>query len=244
MSTINVNVFETVRSNQYVGFIGSISFALLLAISSQIILPLSFSPVPITLQTAIVLASGFVLGSKYGPLSTVLYLILGAVGLPFFAGNKSGIEHLFGSTSGYLFGFIIASYFSGKSSEMRRSRNNKGLIMISITSTAIIYLFGLIGLIITLNLSVVKAIEIGLLPFIPGDVFKLILVLIVTKPLLPNEETKIDQKEFKSKINRAIASFVILVVYILYLFSNGFQSPRNLMIVSPLIALMIYYLNR
>ena len=69
--------------------------------------------VPFTLQTAAVALSGYVLGEKYGTISTILYVLLGTIGVPVFAGMSAGPGVLFGATGGYIFGFIFMTFLCG-----------------------------------------------------------------------------------------------------------------------------------
>ena len=84
--------------------------SLLVAALAQIIIPLPFTPVPLTGQTFAVLLVGAALGSKRGLASMLLYIIEGALGFPFFAGGASGLHVLIGATAGYLVGFVAAAY--------------------------------------------------------------------------------------------------------------------------------------
>jgi biotin transport system substrate-specific component len=70
-------------------------------------------PVPFTLQTFFVLMSGLLLGPKYGPLSQVLYVVLGLIGLPIFAGGMGGLQQVFSPSFGFLLGFIAESWLAG-----------------------------------------------------------------------------------------------------------------------------------
>ncbi len=88
-------------------------FAALTAAVSPIKIPLGFTPVPITLQTLMVLLSGALLGANLGALSQFLYVLVGALGLPVFAGGSSGFGALFGPTGGYLISYPIAAYVVG-----------------------------------------------------------------------------------------------------------------------------------
>ncbi|QQS37839.1 MAG: biotin transporter BioY [Ignavibacteriales bacterium] len=93
---------------------GVLSFALLTAVAAQIAIPVK--PVPFTLQTMIVLLSGAVLGAKKGFYSQVIYLTLGAIGLPVFAQTPDatfGIARLIGPTGGYLLAFPLAAFLIG-----------------------------------------------------------------------------------------------------------------------------------
>lgn len=101
------------------GMVFAALFAALTAAVAWFKIPLPFTPVPITLQTLAVLLSGAMLGSYYGALSMMIYLALGALGLPVFAGGSSGIGALLGPTGGYLFSYPIASFVIGKMLEKK-----------------------------------------------------------------------------------------------------------------------------
>src|SRR3990167_11158071 len=87
--------------------------SLITALSAQITILLPFTPVPITGQTFAVLLSGGLLGSRLGMASQLLYLVVGGMGLPFFAGGDGGVTVFMGSNAGYLVGFPIAAYIVG-----------------------------------------------------------------------------------------------------------------------------------
>jgi biotin transport system substrate-specific component len=159
-------------------------FAVLISIGSYIYIPIPFTPIPITLQLFFVILSGILLGPIYGFLSTFIFLILGAIGLPVFAGGGSGIGHIFGKTGGYLFGFLIASFLSGYLFKL-----NKKLLPISIFSGIfIVHLFGTLYLSYILKISLYRAFLIGSLPFLLVDVVKGSLVYIFTIILIKNSE--------------------------------------------------------
>jgi len=88
-------------------------FAVLTALGAYIIIPLPFTPVPITMQTFFVYLAAAILGSRLGTLSMVIYLCLGVAGLPVFHGGLAGFGVLGGPTGGYIFGFILGSYVIG-----------------------------------------------------------------------------------------------------------------------------------
>ncbi|MCH8992280.1 MAG: biotin transporter BioY, partial [Acidobacteria bacterium] len=96
-----------------------VGFALFIAATAQIRIPLPGTPVPITGQTLGVLLTGAALGSIAGTSSLLLYISLGAVGLPFYAGGTSGWGRLTGATFGYFIGFIVAAWVVGWFSEHR-----------------------------------------------------------------------------------------------------------------------------
>ena len=108
------NVFERIEdASTATKLLMSLMMACFTGIMAQIIIPLPWTPVPITAQTFAVLCSGLLLGKKYGCLSQILYVVLGIAFIPWFGGMTGGIEVLLGSTGGFLIGFIIASYFIG-----------------------------------------------------------------------------------------------------------------------------------
>lgn len=88
-------------------------FAALMAICSFISIPLGFTPVPVNLATLGVFLAGGLLGKKYGTLSLTVYVVLGAVGVPVFAGFRGGLSVLVGPTGGYIFGYIAAAFLIG-----------------------------------------------------------------------------------------------------------------------------------
>ncbi|MBR9699518.1 biotin transporter BioY [Candidatus Woesearchaeota archaeon] len=146
-------------------------FAALTAAVSPIRIPLGFTPVPITLQTLIVLLSGMVLGRNLGALSQIVYVIVGLIGLPVFSGGSSGFGVLFGPTGGFLFGFIAAAYVAGYLAERKRSFLT--LLISGAGGTITLYVFGIIGGMLTTELAL-PAILVGwVVPFIISDIIKL-----------------------------------------------------------------------
>ena len=151
-----------------------VSGSLLLAVLAQVSFPLPFTPVPLTGQTFGVLLIGAALGSKRGLASMLLYILEGGLGLPFFAGGASGWHVLVGATAGYLVGFVVAAYILGLLAEHGLERAIRTSFIPFFLGTLVIYLFGVAWLTILLG-SFSKAIVAGLLPFLVGDVIKLIL---------------------------------------------------------------------
>lgn len=150
-----------------------LSGALLTAVLAQVKIPLPFTPVPLTGQTFAVLLVGAALGSKRGAASMVLYMAVGALGLPVFAGGASGLTYLAGATLGYLIGFVAAAYLIGLLAEQGLERSVQTSILPFLVGTAVIYICGITWLTIVLG-SLSQAIAAGLLPFLIGDAIKLI----------------------------------------------------------------------
>ena len=148
--------------------------SLLIAVLAQISFPLPFTPVPLTGQTFGVLLLGAALGSKRGISSMLLYIMEGGLGLPFFALGASGWHVLAGATAGYLIGFVVAAYVIGLLAERGLERTVRTSFLPFLLGTLIIYTLGVTWLAILLG-SFSKAILVGLLPFLIGDVIKLVL---------------------------------------------------------------------
>jgi len=155
----------------------TVGFALLTAAAAQVRIPLGFTPVPITGQTFAVLLSGAALGATYGSASQLLYVALGAVGFPVFAGGDGGWSAVTGATGGYLVGFIIAAAVVGRLAERRQDRNVWSAVPAFLAGNAIIYLIGVPWLYnsvagITTGQAALAA---GFTPFIAGDLIKIVL---------------------------------------------------------------------
>ncbi len=154
----------------------AISGSILLALLARLSIPIPFSPIPITGQTFGILFLGAMLGSRIGTLSVVLYIFEGLIGLPVFAGGTMGFLYLLGPTGGYLIGFIPAVYLVGYLSERGWIANFSSTFLTMIIGTSVIFLFGISWLAVTAGFG--TAVSIGLYPYIPGAVIKIILATI------------------------------------------------------------------
>lgn len=146
--------------------------ALLVAAAAQVQVPLPFTPVPLSGQTLAVSLVGASLGARRGALSLVLYLLAGAVGLPFYAGGEGGLAPLLGPTVGYLVGFVGAAALIGAMAERRADRRPLTAFFSFLAGSAVIFACGVAGLMLTLDLSLSEALVQGVLPFLPGDLVK------------------------------------------------------------------------
>jgi biotin transport system substrate-specific component len=147
-------------------------FAALTAVGAFISIPLY--PVPLSLQTLFTLLAGMTLGSVMGASSQIIYVLLGVIGLPVFAGFKAGIGILFGPTGGFLFGFIISAYVIGRTIETIKEKNIFYYLLAGFAGTVIIYFIGVTQLSLVTGIGIKKALLIGALPFLPGDILKII----------------------------------------------------------------------
>ena len=131
------------------------------------------TPVPITGQTFGVLVAGGALGFRRGATSVLLYVLLGVVGLPFFAGHSGGTDVIFGVTGGYLIGFIFAGALVGRLAELGWDRHIGGSFGAMILGEIVIYAIGLPWLKVVGGLSWSDTIAFGLTPFLFWDAIKL-----------------------------------------------------------------------
>jgi len=147
--------------------------AALTALAAQWEIHLPFTPVPITGQTFAVLLTGAALGMTLGAAGQLLYVAAGAFGLPVYAGGAAGWEEArAGGTTGYLVGFIVAAAVVGYMAERRQDRTFPNMFTAFILGSFVIYFFGVIGLMLTFDMTVNEAIVAGVVPFVIGDLIK------------------------------------------------------------------------
>lgn len=152
-------------------------FAVLLSIFSLISLPLPFSPVPVTLQVFMIYLIVNLLGSYYGVLSCLLYLLLGAIGLPVFAGGSGGVSALIGPLGGFLFAFPLSALFGGTISRHVSDSRKRDAVLVVVAcavSLLLIYTIGPAWLWLSegSKMSLRDAYLVGAVPFVPFDIAK------------------------------------------------------------------------
>lgn len=152
--------------------------SLVIALAAQIAFPLPWSPVPVTAQTFAVLLVGATLGSRLGLAAVAAYLIEGALGLPVFApGGAPGLARFTGPTAGYLAGFALAAFAVGWLAERGWDRRSGRTALAMLAGEALIYLCGLLWL--ARFVPGDRLLEAGLLPFVPGEGFKIALAALL-----------------------------------------------------------------
>ena len=156
--------------------------AALTAVGAYIHVPIG--PVPIILSTLFAVLSGLLLGSRWGLVSMGLYLLVGAIGMPVFAGGKGGFAHFFGPTGGYLFGFALASWITGFISERSRGILTLDVFAVIIGSLAI-YALGVPWLKMVTHMSWPKTFMVGVVPFLIGDAIKAFVVIVLARSVRP-----------------------------------------------------------
>ena len=154
-------------------------FAALTAVAAWVTIPLPY--VPLTLQTFFVILAGALLGAYFGALSMIVYLLLGFVGLPVFSGGRSGLGVLAGSTGGYLVGFVLCAIIVGLLVERKKSPGFLWYCMSMAAGTLALYACGAAWLAVVMRWDIVQALIVGALPFVPGDIIKIIVAAFIAK---------------------------------------------------------------
>ncbi len=162
-------------------------FAALTAVFAWISIPLPFTPVPIVLSTLGVTLAGGLLGPKYGTLSMVVYVLLGAVGAPVFHNFTGGLGILTGPTGGYLIGYISYAFLTGFLVNRFAKKNLSfwNIALASIIGLLSCYLLGTAWIMISAGLTLPSALMLCIVPFIPGDLLKTVAAVLLIKRLRP-----------------------------------------------------------
>ncbi len=176
MELIKQNSQTKIIRSLIVIFFGSI----LLTISAKIKIP--FYPVPMTMQTFVVMLLGISFGGKVAIATVSLYLLEGIMGLPVFSNSPErgiGLAYFIGPTMGYLLGFLSASYLA---SLISKDDNQLVILFKLIISVSTIYLLGILwlGNVIGWDKPIF---ELGVMPFLLAEIFKIFLLVLLTKKL-------------------------------------------------------------
>ena len=177
MELIKQNSHSKIIKSLLVIFLGS----LILAISAKIKIP--FYPVPMTMQTFVVLFLGISLGYKVALATVGLYLLEGILGLPVFSNSPErgvGLAYFTGPTMGYLIGFLFACFFA---SFIKKNDNYLLIFLKLILSVSAIYILGILwlGALIGWDKPIF---ELGVMPFLIAEIFKITLLTVVAKKIL------------------------------------------------------------
>ena len=145
----------------------------LTALAAQLRFFVPGNPIPFTGQTAAVLLTGAALGSRLGTLSMLLYVALGAIGLPIYSDGTAGLDVLLGVTGGYLVGFVIAAAVVGWLAERGWDRTLPRSVLLMILGNLLIYAIGVPVLAVVAGMPATKAIQVGALTFVASDALKI-----------------------------------------------------------------------
>ena len=147
-------------------------FAGLTAALSYVAIPLPVSPVPVTGQTLGIMLAGLVLGPWWGAVSAGVYLAIGALGFPVFAGGRAGLGVLAGPTGGYLLGFVAGAWVTGLAASSRKPNLWTRVGAAILGGVGVVHLAGSLWLAEVTHRSLGQAFAIGSAPYIPGDLLK------------------------------------------------------------------------
>lgn len=154
-----------------------------LIVASYLVIPLPFAVVAISVQTLAVNLIALLLPPIEAGVSIVVYILLGAVGLPVFNGGNSGIGYLLGPTGGFFIGFLVVviliSVLKGKTYSFLRYT-----IVTVLVGVPVLYVFAVGWMVFVTGMSPAAAFSVGCLPFLPMDVVKCVLASLMAKPLL------------------------------------------------------------
>lgn len=163
--------------------VAMVTFALLTALGAYMTVRLPGTVVPVTMQTLFVSLSGLLLGARLGAASQVLYLAAGALGAPVFSGGALGLAYLLGPTGGYLLAFPAAAAVTGALASVlgeRRSLIDVVLLGFAIFVGTLVVFAGGAAHLALLTGDAGRAIEVGVLPFLVGDLAKVLVALLIT----------------------------------------------------------------
>lgn len=186
IDTYRYSIFKWLYESSFIHkFLLALCIACLTGLGAQIKIYIPFTPVPFTGQVFFVLLSGTLLG-RYGGLSQALYLGIGCLGVPWFAGMRGGFEVLIGITGGYIIGFIIASTLIGFFTEgCLKARLFKFQLPLMLIGIGIIYAVGAIQFSLIMHTDLQKTLILAVIPFIPLDIIKAFIASIVSTAILP-----------------------------------------------------------
>lgn len=168
-------------------------FAALTAVCTYISIPLGFTPVPVNLATLSVFLAGGILGMKYGTVSLMVYVLLGAVGLPVFSNFSGGPGVLMGPTGGYIAGYIAAAFIVGFICDRAFAASLSGpkktavCVLAMICGLAACYFLGTAWFMYSTGTGLIASLVACVIPFLIGDGLKIIaasLLVVRLRPLL------------------------------------------------------------
>lgn len=162
-------------------------FAALIGVLSYIAFPYPLSPAPVTLQVLGVFLAGIVLGPIWGGAAVVVYLVAGALGVPVFAMGQSGIGVLLSESVGFLLSFPIAAAVTGAIVHGGRetvdptTASTLRLLVAMTLATVVIYILGLVGFMIVLEMGPIEAFVVAGLVFLPGEAAKMAAAIAIVR---------------------------------------------------------------
>ncbi len=180
------------NNNKTLRYVFITLFAALISVGCFIRIPVGPGGIPIVLQNMLAILSGCILGGLDGAFSAILFVAAGAIGLPIFSGGKGGLAVITGPTGGFLVGYIlgplIAGLLIGRPSITEKSFSIQKLLQLTIAALSgyiMIYIPGVIYFMHLTGKPFAKTIAACVIPFIPGDLIKFILTVIIAAKIRP-----------------------------------------------------------
>ena len=178
-----VKSVEIVNDETVLNIVRTALFAAIMGAFSYVAFPYPLSPAPVTLQVLGVFLAGIMLGPIWGSLAMVLYVIAGALGVPVFSMGTAGIGAIVSQQGGYLLAFPVAAFVigwithGGRTITDPHARHPLRLLVAMIAGVVIIYLFGVLGMMVVLELTISEAVVMGALVFVPAEILKIVAAL-------------------------------------------------------------------
>lgn len=180
MSELETATTTTKRGGRTRAMVLCALFAALTAVGSQLAIPIQ--PIPINMAMLFVFLAGGLLGAKRAAVSMLVYVAIGAIGVPVFAGFRGGPQVLVGPTGGYILGYLVAAFVTGFAVD----KWGEKLWVIAgamVVGLALCYTFGTLWYLILTGKGLVPALMGCVVPFLPGDAAKIIVATLLTKAL-------------------------------------------------------------
>lgn len=171
-------------------------FTAIVCVISTLKLPFEVFGVPATLQTFVIAFAGFVLGYKKGTLSILIYIIIGAIGIPVFSGFTGGFSVILGVTGGFIIGFLFLGFFSGLGMKIKTPNNIVNIILrivLSIIGLLVCHFIGILAAAKYLGISIGASALAVSIPYLPKDIISIVIayfLAIAVKKAMAN--TKLD----------------------------------------------------
>ena len=179
-------------------------FAALISACAFVSIPVPGTPIPIVLQNMMVVLSGLLLGPVLGTASTVLFIVAGMLGLPIFSGGTGGIAKIMGPTGGFIIGYAFAALVAGLICGRPRMGKNASIVRIIIAALCgfvVMYIPGVIHFMRSLDKTFAETMALCVTPYIPGDLIKMVVSILVAKPLRRTVASFVFQDDAGSKEN-------------------------------------------
>lgn len=165
--------------------------AAVMCVIAPITIPLPFTPIPISMATFVVYITTIIIGKKRAVISILIYLLIGAVGVPVFSGYSGGVQKIASPTGGYLIGYIFCAFVIGWFVEKFENKMYMYAVGVAV-GTLTCYTVGTVWLSYQAQLTFTEALIMGVIPYIPLDVLKMIIAVAVGYPL---------KKQMKALVN-------------------------------------------